>query len=184
MGRVNGQARRRGPVRLKEYDYSQPGAYFVTICVNGHRCMFGEVTEDEMRLNDSAQIVCKCWNDLPRHYPHVQTDAFVVMPNHVHGIIMLIETNVGAGLRPAPTGSGMGIERHGLSEIVRAFKSFSARRINELQRTPGTRVWQRGYYERVVRNDEELNRIRRYIADNPARWSDDKYHPSRAGSRR
>jgi putative transposase len=179
---VNGQARRRSPVRLKEYDYSRPGAYFLTVCVNRHRCLFGEVSEDEVRLSDGGRIVWECWGDLPRHYPHVQTDAFVVMPNHVHGIIVLTRTNVRAGLRPAPTGSDVAL--HGLPEIVRALKSFSARRINELQRTPGAWIWQRGYYERVVRNEEELNRIRRYIADNPARWSDDKYHPSRAGSRR
>ncbi len=180
---MNRQARRRRPVRLRGYDYTQPGAYFVTICVNRHRCIFGEVRDDAVSLNESGQIVWECWNDLARHYPHVETDAFVVMPNHVHGIVMLTRTNVGAGLRPAPTRSHLELSRHGLPEIVRALKSFSARGVNQLRATPGARVWQRGYHERVVRNNEELNRIRQYISENPARWSDDEYRPSRAGPR-
>ena len=102
------------------------------------------------------------------------------MPNHVHGIIILTNSDAGAGLRPAPTGSGVADEGQGMPEIVRALKAFSARRINEQRRTRGVRVWQRSYYERVVRNEQELNRIRQYIAENPSRWLDDEYHPSRA----
>jgi REP element-mobilizing transposase RayT len=184
-GMVNHEARilRRRPVRLKGYDYSQPGAYFVTICAHRQSCVFGEVRDGRMRPNENGCILCRCCEDLPRHYPHVRIDSFVVMPNHVHGIIVLNETAVGAGLRPAPTESGMAFPRHALPEIVRAFKAFSARRINELRNMSGRRVWQRGYYERVVRNEHELNRIRQYIADNPSRWLEDEYHPSRSGSR-
>ncbi|MCJ7620538.1 MAG: transposase [Anaerolineae bacterium] len=175
---------RRRPVRLKGYDYSQPGAYFVTICADRQACLFGEVRDGRMRPNDHGRIAWRCWEDLPRYYPHVRIDSFVAMPNHVHGIIVLTEIGVGAGLRPAPTESGMGFRPHALPEIVRAFKAFSARRINELRNMSGGRVWQRSYYERVVRNEEELNRIRQYIAENPSRWSEDEYHPSHAGSGR
>jgi len=94
----------RRSIRLKNYDYSQAGAYFVTICTHGHIHLFGEVVDGEMRLNPFGEIVQAVWFDLPQHYGHVQLDAFVVMPNHVHGIIVLTaDPVVGAGLNPAPT---------------------------------------------------------------------------------
>ena len=113
------------------------------------------------------------WFDLPNHYAHVRLDAFVIMPNHVHGVIVL--TEVGAGLKPAPT---VVAKRHGLPEIVRGFKTFSSRRINELRGTPGTPVWQRNYYEHVIRGEDELNRVREYIDSNPTGWLEDRYHPA------
>ena len=102
--------------------------------------------------NGNASIVRRCWLDLPDHYPHVSLDAFVTMPDHIHGIIVLADTNR-AGLKPAPTGGGAGTYggvRHGLPEIVRAFNTFSALRINARRDTPGAPVWQRGYYERIT----------------------------------
>ena len=121
---------------------------------------------------ESGQMVLDVWLELPKHYPHVVLDAFVVMPNHVHGIIGLTEQQVGAGLRPAPT---MG-RRHGLPEIVRAFKSFSARRVNAYLETSGP-LWQRGYYEHVIRDEASLSRIREYILNNPLRWAYDRDNP-------
>ena len=115
--------------------------------------------------NGNASIVRRCWLDLPDHYPHVSLDAFVVMPDHIHGIIVLADTNR-AGFEPAPTGG----VRHGLPEIVRAFKTFSARRINARRDTLGAPVWQRGYYERSIRNERELNLTRKYITNNPRHW--------------
>ncbi len=177
------EVRRRRSGRLKGFDYSRPGAYFVTICTHLRSALLGEVVGDEMRLNDYGRIVWRCWNDLPKHYGHVELVAFVAMPNHIHGIAVLVEdkgsssTNVGAGLKPAPTRRAT---RHGLPEVVRAFKTFSSRSINELRGTRGIPVWQRGYYERVVRSEEELNRIREYIMANPVRWLEDRYHPSRS----
>jgi REP element-mobilizing transposase RayT len=179
------QQHRRRSIRLKGYDYSQPGAYFVTVCVYLRSCLLGEVLEGEMRLNKSGHIVEACWNDLPDHYAHVQLDAFVIMPNHVHGVIVLTHdggtdrVNVGAGFKPAPTGPQGTAKRHGLPEIVRAFKTFSSRRINEWRRMPGAPVWQRNYYEHVIRGDAELNGIREYVHSNPARWLEDRYHPLR-----
>ncbi len=165
----------RRSIRLKGYDYSRAGAYFVTICTQNRAHLFGEVVEGEMRLNTFGEIVQAVWFDLPHHYGHVQLDAFVVMPNHVHGIIVLTADPIGAGFKPAPTG------RYPLSEVVRAFKTFSARRINHMRGTPGVPVWQRNYYEHIIRNDRELNAIRRYIFDNPQHWYADQYNTERVG---
>ena len=162
-----GHAPRRRSIRLKAYDYSQAGAYFVTVCTHGRVCLFGEVINGEARLNSRGDIVADTWRGLPRYYPNVVLDAFVLMPNHVHGVVLLADDpdgELGTGLKPAPTE-----RRYALSEIVRAFKTFSARRVNALADLRGTSVWQRNYYEHVVRNETDLNRIREYIAGNPAR---------------
>lgn len=113
-----------------------------------------------MQLNAVGRIVSRAWNDLPKHYPHVALDAFVVMPNRVHGILIL------EALNPLP-------RRHGLSEILRAFKTYSARRINSRSGTSGLPVWQRNYYDRVLRDEGELTRARKYIAENPIQWDTD-----------
>jgi len=93
----------RRSIRLKGYDYTQAGAYFVTICTQGRECLFGQVVEGKMRVNPFGEIVVWAWNDLPNHNPHVELDAFVVMPNHVHGIVLIVDDLVGAGSKPAPT---------------------------------------------------------------------------------
>ena len=164
--------RTRRSIRLNGYDYSRPGAYFVTICTRNRMCVFGNVVGGRMVLNDCGRVVETVWEALPEHYPHIELDVFVLMPNHVHGVIWM----VGAGFKPAPT-SGKG---HGLPEIVRGFKTFSSRRINDIRRTPGVPVWQRNYFERIVRNDNELNRIREYIAANPTQWAFDRENPNAA----
>ena len=166
----------RHSLRLKGYDYSQEGAYFVTICAHGKACLFGDVIGSEMKVNELGQKAQAVWDDLPVHYPHVATDAFVVMPNHVHGVIVIQAggEGVGAGLKPARTESA----RHGLSEIIRGFKTFSARRINEFRETSGATVWQRNYYEHIIRNDADYNRIAEYIVNNPQRWAEDSLHPA------
>ena len=169
----NSWRHRRRSIRLKGYDYGQPDAYFVTACTHLRACLFGQVLEGRIRLNESGHIVRASWYDLPNHYAHVRLGAFVIMPNHVHGVIVL--TEVGAGFKPAPT---VVAKRHGLPEIVRGFKTFSSRRINELRGTPGTPVWQRNYYEHVIRGEDELNRVREYIDSNPTGWLEDRYHPA------
>jgi REP element-mobilizing transposase RayT len=116
----------RRSIRLRSCDYAQAGAYFVTLCTHDRMCLLGSVVEGDMRLNDAGQFLQATWEALPDHYPHVELDEFVVMPNHVHGIIVLDFTAT--------------ITRHGLAEIVRALKTFSARRINEQNQTPGVKV--------------------------------------------
>ena len=167
-------ALRRRSIRLPGFDYSQPGAYFITVCTRNRACILGDVTEGKLRLSAAGRLVQAVWEELPQHYTHVHLDAWTVMPNHVHGIAILESDSVdhvGAGLKPAPT------TRHGLPEIVRAFKTFSARRINAVQETIGTALWQRNYYEHVIRDEGALNRIRQYITDNPARWHEDPENP-------
>ena len=202
--RLAGGATSRRSIRLGGYDYSCPGVYFLTVCAAQRGLLFGGVSEGRVVENANASIVRDCWSDLPNHYPHVSLDAFVVMPNHIHGIIVLrdadgaglqdraglddaragLEARAGlddarAGLKPAPTGgdafADVGV-RHGLPEIVRALKTYSARRINAARGTPGASVWQRGYYERILRNERELSLTRGYIASNPRNWRTDREH--------
>ena len=159
---------RRRSIRLKDYDYSTAGAYFVTICTHNRECVLGEIADGEMRLKEAGQIVRAMWEQLPYHYPHIGLDAFAIMPNHVHGIVTLNDP-VGAGFKPAPTGG----KPHGLPEIIRAFKTFSSRRINQFRQMTGVPVWQRNYYEHVIRNEKTLNAIREYITANPYQWQED-----------
>ena len=167
--------RHRRSIRLAGFDYSQPGAYFITVCTHDRRSLFGDVVDWEMSPNEYGRLVAASWDDLPNHYPHVSLDAFVVMPNHVHGVIVLKhhdDVDVGAGFKPART------KRHGLPEIVRGFKTYSSRRINKIRRTPSVPVWQRSYYEHVIPKEDELNAVRQYILDNPAKWSEDVDNPN------
>jgi REP element-mobilizing transposase RayT len=161
------QIHHRRSIRLQGYDYSQAGLYFITICCQNRECLLGEMVNGEMICNDAGEMVQTAWNDLSNHYGHIKLDTFIIMPNHIHGIIAL--TNVRAGFKPAPTG-----KRHGLSEIVRALKTFSARHTNETRNTPGTKLWQRNYWEHIIRNENEYRRISEYITHNPTKWEQDK----------
>jgi REP element-mobilizing transposase RayT len=157
---------RRRSLRLPGHDYSQAGAYFITACIHNRAMLLGEVMDGDVRLNEMGAIVQQTWDDLPTHYHGIDLDAFIVMPNHVHGIIILADASE---------------RRHAIPEIVRGFKTFSARRVNERSGQSGVR-WQRGYYEHVVRNEKALDRIRAYIANNPARWADDPENISRVSA--
>ena len=129
-----------------------------------------------MRLTYAGKVVAHCWNDLPNHYLNFKLDEFIVMPNHVHGIIALAKDlpgDVGAGFKPAPTAG----RRHGVPEIMRGFKTFSSRRINSACGTSGLPVWQRNYYEHVIRDEKELNNTRQYILENPLKWQEDPDNP-------
>lgn len=154
--------RRRKRLRLPAYDYTGVGPYFITVCTHGREILFGAVTDDEMRLNTVGDIVAATWRDLPSHYAGTQLDEFVVMPNHVHGILLINQDDE---------------SRHRLSELVRSFKSFSTRRVNEFRGTVGMALWQRGYYEHVIRNETSLEQIRRYVVSNPAMWGTDEENP-------
>ena len=172
-----GEPKRRS-IRLREYDYSTPGAYFITVCTYSRLLLFGRVVNGKMEANRLGAVVEDCWSKLPDHYD-VALDAFILMPNHIHGVITIEDTptTVGAGLKPAlPAASDS--NRHGVPEIVRAFKTFSARRINEMRASAGTPVWQRGFYDHVIRGENELDRVRTYIMDNPRRWPEDVDNPA------
>ena len=168
---------RHKPQRLPDFDYSAEGAYFVTICVKDRLPVLGKFVGEEVVLSPSGETVKYTWNSLPVHYDAVELDEFIVMPNHVHGIIWIlskssIERSVGEGLRPSPT---VPHKLHGLPEIIRAFKSFSAREITSTLKTSGA-FWQRGYHEHILRNDEDLFQHRAYIISNPLKWPVDEYY--------
>jgi putative transposase len=172
-------------IRLPKYDYSREGSYYVTICTQDRKCLFGDIRNGEMRSNEYVKIVKRCWDELVDHYSGILLDMFVVMPNHVHGIIVItgdvtVNHPVGEGLKPPPTNTdGDNTKYHGLTEIVRAFKTFSARKINEKRGPQGQKVWQRNYYEHIIRNERSLARIREYIYDNPRYWLTDDENPER-----
>jgi len=194
--RFHPERHHRRSIRLKGYDYRQAGAYFVTICTQDRAFLFGQVVHDEIQLNDAGKMVYDVWNDLPAFYPGVQTDAFIVMPNHIHGIIIL----VGAGPRVCPDsdpracpGQPQELEQPqgvapalGLPDIVHRFKTMTTRRYADGVKRLGWepfrgRLWQRNYYERIIRNEESLNRIRGYILTNPMRWALARENPHRVG---
>jgi REP element-mobilizing transposase RayT len=184
----------RRSIRLRDYDYSQAGMYFVTICVQDRLCLFGEITEEQMVLSDAGQMVQTVWDEITYYYSGVETDAFTIMPNHIHGIIVL----AGATPRGCPSsvmsndqfartahGRPMGaapMSALSLPDMVHRFKTMTSKRYldgvkkHDWPMFPG-KLWQRNYYERVIRNDEELMSIREYILTNPARWAMDKENP-------
>jgi len=170
----------RRSIRLRGYDYTLAGAYFITICTRNRACLFGEVVEGEMRRNDAGQIVQDEWVKSAALRPRLIVNAFVVMPNHIHGIITLTDGGRGT-LQRAPT-----VERFGkptsdsVPTIVGLFKSTTTKRINGLHGTPGVPVWQRNYYEHIIRDTESMSRISEYIINNPARWELDRENPAGA----
>ena len=165
--------RHRRSLRLEDYDYSQAGAYFVTICTKNHESILGEIDEGIIRLSPAGEIVEAFWKDLPSRYPNVELDAFVVMPNHIHGIIAI---PVGA-IHELPLCQQIGRRRMLLPKIVGYIKMNTAKQINQLRNAHGVPVWQRNYYEHVIHNEESLNSIRQYIAENPQRWALDEENP-------
>jgi REP-associated tyrosine transposase len=163
---------RRHSIRLVNYDYSSPGAYFVTVVTLHRECVFGEISDGEMRLNQYGRMVKQAWEWLPTYYPYVYQETCMVMPNHFHGILQIIEPDDdwGGGPRPAPTGT---TKIKPLGQLIGAFKTISAKQINLTRSTPGLAVWQRNYYEHVIRNQDELEHISVYILGNPQSWADD-----------
>jgi REP-associated tyrosine transposase len=146
---------RKSP-RIREYDYATAGAYFVTLCARERACLFGGVENDEVRLNRFGRIVEETWTSIPAHLPAVAIDAYVVMPNHLHGIVWLAR----AGHAPP------------LPVVIASFKAAASR-------AAGRALWQRSFHDRVIRNESELQTLRRYVVDNPIRWAIDRENPLR-----
>ena len=180
----------RKPTRLKDFDYSAPGAYFVTIVSHDRKDLFGTVENGQMNLSGEGKLIRQAWFDLLHHYANVCLDEedFVIMPNHIHGIVVLSDpafSSVGEGLdkseihvinQPDPPRRPSGCD---LTEIIRAFKSFSARRINLYRESSLVPVWQRSFYERILRDEGEWDRARKYILQNPQNWQDDQENNKR-----
>ena len=177
---ADSDARHRRSIRLQGYDYASEGAYFVTMVTAGRECLFGEIRDESVRLSPIGGAVEEEWLRTAAMRAEVELDAFVVMPNHVHGIIVVAEAPVGAqGLAPlqGPDSSIPSRRPRTLGSLIAGFKAPCTNRINDLRDSPGVPVWQRNYHDRIIRNEAELNRIRQYIINNPANWSLDPENP-------
>lgn len=153
----------RRSIRLQGYDYTSAGAYFVTICAYRRECLFGNVANASVDLNAFGQIAADGWLWLEDQYSYVGLDAWVLMLNHLHGILVLYPEE-GQKVKP-------------LGRLIGAFKTITTKQVNLLRETLGYPLWQRNYYERIIRNEGELNAYRRYIAANSAHWPLDREHP-------
>ena len=193
MTRYDPERHHRRSIRLPGFDYTRPGAYCVTICTHQRECTLGQIEDGKMILNIYGQIAHEEWvrSAVIRH--EIQLDEFIVMPNHLHGIVIITDDASGAThsvgahgfvgatgrsplrmqtMRPGPPPKSLG-------SFIAGFKSAATQRINALRGTPGLPVWQHNYYEHVIRNEDEWNEIRTYIAENPLKWELDENHPSR-----
>jgi len=164
----------RKSIRLKNYDYSSSGWYFVTICTQNRKCLFGNIvgvglSDPSMILNDVGKMVNQWWLKMQKRFKNVTLDEYKIMPNHVHGIIITDGRE-----NRAPT----------LGQIVGFFKYQSTKQINNHSVGAGIippktirKIWQRNYYEHIIRTGNDLNKIRQYIQDNPRMWDRDRNNP-------
>jgi putative transposase len=162
----------RRSIRLRGYDYSQPGAYFVTLCTQKRKRLFGKILNGEMRLNDTGRMVVRHWEWLAEKYGHVLLDEYVVMPNHLHGIIVIIDGRAGV-TQSGSEKPAFWEKRKPIGRLIGAFKTVSTSQINQSLATIGNQLWQRDFWEHIIRNEHELNLIRTYIRNNPAQWGQD-----------
>lgn len=178
----------RRSIRLQDYDYTQNGAYFVTICTHERTCLFGSVNDDgEMVTNEYGKIAWEEWFRTSERRPYVELDSFVVMPNHVHGIIVITTPHIpqspSVGAKHALPLQEPQIARFGkpvsgsLGAIVGAYKSAVTKRIKERRGVPSQIIWQRNYHEHIIRNETKLHKLREYVQYNPMGWVADRYNP-------
>jgi REP element-mobilizing transposase RayT len=176
-------------MRLAGFDYAEHGAYFVTICTEHRLPLFGSIADDLTRLNAAGEMVERWWGELPNKFPRVEIDAFVVMPNHVHGLLFINGGDVVLNEPEAPheegghTGPPLQVSDAPLPRVMQWFKTMTTNAYFAGVRDGGWaaisgKLWQRGYYDHIVRRDEELNDIRQYIIDNPRKWSEDEHNPA------
>lgn len=155
--------------RLKGYSYTLNGYYYVTICTDRRIEWLGNIINYEMIINLYGTICQKCWVDLPNHYNNLDIDTFIIMPNHIHGILIIDNVYKREGYKPSPTD-----KLYSLSEIIRGFKTFSSKEINKIIKIKNKFKWQRSFYEHIIRNDKSMNNIREYIINNPSTWEKEK----------
>lgn len=191
----NPEVHKRRSIRLKGYDYSQEGLYFITICVHNRACLFGAIKNGEMVLNDAGKIAHQCWLDIPEHFPKVQLYEHVVMPNHVHGIIEFLGgTNVGTQDFLHLPDTTQSILRTHFLHLQNQFQKMIPRSIGSIVKgykigvtkwfrnnladdfPPERSVWQRNYYEHIIRNQQSYKTIACYIMNNPAYWQEDTFY--------
>jgi REP element-mobilizing transposase RayT len=186
--KYNSAIHHRRSIRLKDYDYSQSGLYFVTICCKDKICHFGKIENEEMVLNDTGKMVMQCWLSIPEHFPHAVLYEYVIMPNHIHGIIQLTD-GVGAKNYSPDNTNTKNLSPNNIDVIDTWAKDFSplrgtSRTIGSIVRGfkigitkyLGFSIWQRNYYEHIIRNSKSYQHIAGYIVNNPAKWKDDKFY--------
>ena len=189
MSKYNPEIYHRRSIRLKNYDYNQSGAYFITICVQNRECLFGDIHNGNIQLNSFGNIVNQLWGQLSVHFPNVEIDAAVIMPNHFHGIIVITNSRglVSKPLVSKPLVSKPSINyetqafyqlKTQLGEIIAYFKYQTTKLINQQRDLQGTKIWQRNYYEHIIRNQKSLEFLREYILNNSLQWEIDQLHPN------
>jgi putative transposase len=182
----------RRSIRLKGYDYSKPGAYFITICTKDKIYILGNIEGEKVIYSPIGKIAEECWLNIPDHFPDIELDQWVIMPNHIHGIIFILDAGRGVQLNAPTTAcsndnpnsslsvstrfSKISPSKGSLPIIIRTYKAAVTRECRRIGQNDFR--WQRGYYDRIIRNEKELDRIRRYIQENPLKWELDRYHPS------
>ncbi|HHE31532.1 MAG TPA: hypothetical protein ENL07_02550 [Chlorobaculum parvum] len=172
----------RQSLRLKDYDYSQPGAYFVTLCAKDRWSLFGEIVDGVMQLNEAGRIVAEEWMKSAEIRQEIKLDEWVIMPNHFHGIVVITSDSVRAHGR-APVQKPRGASDRPLCRppksigaMIAGFKSAATKHINAYRQTPGEKLWHRNYWEHVIRNEHDLAEICEYIRNNPAKWEFDGFY--------
>lgn len=194
----NPDIHKRQSIRLKGYDYSQSGLYFITICCYQRECLFGNIINSQIILNNFGQLIKEEWLKSAEIRKEIEFDDFVIMPNHFHGIVIINQeinsdfmkndvdfqdNNVGANGR-SPLGQiqlsrpKISMKPKSISSLIAGFKSATTKKINIIRNTPQNPVWQRNYYDHIIRNDESLARIREYVQNNPLSWENDQLHPN------
>lgn len=185
--KYNPDIHHRRSIRLKGYDYAKAGVCFLTLCTQHRECLFGDIAKGRMHLNAAGKTAVRCWHEIPNHFPHVRLDAFVVMPNHVHGIWVMMDVGnvIGAkdfsplhrrttiqepNTKQRPCGTSKTI-----GSVIRGFKIGVTKWMRK--HTTVFEVWQRNYWEHIIRDESEMNRIREYIETNPAKWEMDRLNP-------
>jgi putative transposase len=185
MNKYNPNIHHRRSIRLKGYDYSQAGLYFITLCCQDWACLFGEIENGQLKLNDGGKIANDCWMKIPNHFPKAELHEHIVMPNHIHGIIELKSEPVGPENFPPHitiTNNGIGANDYSrprspsktIGFIVRGFKIGVTKWMR--QNMVVYDIWQRNYYEHIMRNEQSYHRISDYIINNPAKWADNKFY--------
>ncbi len=165
---------RRQSIRLKGYDYAQQGAYFITICAYDKKCLFGKIIDHKMVLNQFGMIVYKEWMKSSSIRREIVLDSVVVMPNHIHGIVFICNQTTQDKRPPSPTTRLTGLKSSSIPSLIAGYKSSVTRQINEIRMMPHAPVWQRNYYEHIIRNEASLEKIREYVIYNPQTWEKDK----------
>jgi putative transposase len=166
-------------IRFKEYDYASEGGYFVTICANMHRHFFGKIIQGRMRNSKIGNVIQECWDAIPLHFPFVILDAFVIMPNHIHGILIFNrcqneerDARSCVSTKKQATSGAFGPQARNLASVIRGFKIGVTKNVHKDFGV--CKIWQTRYYERVIRNEFELKQIREYIFNNPTNWENER----------